>query len=779
MNLFEEFQNSFSEEQEVEISLMDYLSLCKKEPLAYATAAERVLSAIGKPKIIDTSKDDRLSRIYMNRTIKVYPAFEQFYGMEEVIERIVGYFVHAAQGLEEKKQILYLLGPVGAAKSSLAEKIKSLVEYHPIYVLKAGDELSPVFETPLGIFDPNKKIGQKIINDFNIPERYLTNLPSPWAVKRLQEFNGDISKFSVVKVYPNKLKQIGIAKTEPGDENNQDISCLVGKVDIRKLEHFSQNDPDAYSYSGALCRGNQGIMEFVEMFKCVEKGTKIALADGTLKNIEDIIVGDTVLAVDEQTLKKTTDIVSKVWETERKEVYQLVTKRGLQLRAAGTHPVLTNHGWKQLQHITKDDFVADSDVYWDAVADINNTGDHAEMYDIQIQKNHNYIANGIVTHNSPIKVLHPLLTATQEGNYTGTEAIGGIPFAGIVLAHSNEAEWQTFRNNKSNEAFLDRICMIKVPYCLKITEEQMIYQKLLQHSSLGNSPCAPKTLEVLSQFCVLTRLKEHENSNLWSKMRVYNGENIKDTDPRAKTIVEYKEGGGVDEGMNGISTRFAFKILSQTFNFDNNEVAADPVHLMYVLEQAIKREQFPEEIENKYLEYIKEFIAPKYVEFLEKELQKTYLESYDEYGQNIFDRYCAYADAWISDADYKDQDTGQMLNRELINKELEKIEKPSGISNPKDFRHEFVNYVLRARGKKENAGENPRWTDYEKFRYVIEKKIFSSTEELLPIISFGSKKSSDDMEKHEEFVSRMIKQGYTRAQCRRLVEYYIRQSKSH
>lgn len=649
MNLFEEFQNTFAEEQETEMGLMDYLMLCKQEPLAYATAPERILAAIGKPKIVDTSKDDRLSKIYMNRTIKVYPAFEnQFYGMEETIERVVGYFVHAAQGLEEKKQILYLLGPVGAAKSSLAEKIKSLVEEYPIYVLKAGEQISPVFETPLGLFDPNKKIGQKVAGEYNIPIRYFTNLPSPWAVKRLQEFGGDISKFSVVKIYPSKLKQIAVAKTEPGDENNQDISCLTGKVDIRQLEHYSQSDPDAYSFSGALCRGNQGVMEFVEMFK------------------------------------------------------------------------------------------------------------------------------------APIKVLHPLLTATQEGNYTGTEAIGGIPFAGVVLAHSNEAEWQTFRNNKSNEAFLDRICMIKVPYCLRTTEEQQIYEKLLKGSSLSEAACAPKTLEVLSQFCVLTRLKEHENSNLWSKMRVYNGENIKDADPRAKSIVEYKETAGVDEGMTGISTRFAFKILSQTFNFDTNEVAADPVHLMYVLEQAIKREQFPEETENKYIEFIKESIAPKYIEFLEKELQKTYLESYDEYGQNIFDRYVSFADHWISDSDYKDPDTGLIMNREALNKELEKIEKggSNSIANPKDFRNEFVNYVLRARAKPENAGSNPKWTDYEKFKQVIEKKIFSNTEEMLPIISSGSKKDSDTEKKHSSFIERMKKAGYTESQSRRLVEYYIRHTKS-
>lgn len=646
MDLLKKFQQHYAAEQFTDMSIQEYLDLCKQDRMAYATAAERILAAIGEPEILDTSKHERMGRMFMNRTIKVYPAFKDFYGMEETIERVVGYFIHAAQGLEEKKQILYLLGPVGAAKSSMAERLKSLVEKFPIYVLKVGDDLSPVFESPLGLFD-TEKMAPAISTTYDIPIRYFTGLPSPWAVKRLQDLGGDISQMRVARIWPSKLKQVAIAKTEPGDENNQDISCLVGKVDIRQLEHYSQSDPDAYSYSGALCRGNQGITEMVEIWK------------------------------------------------------------------------------------------------------------------------------------APIKVLHPLLTATQEGNYVGTEAIGGIPFQGVVFAHSNESEWQTFRNNKSNEAFLDRICVIKVPYCLRIDEEQQIYQKLLQNSSLGSAPCAPKTLEILSQFCVLSRLKPHENSNLWSKMRVYNGENIRDTDPRAKTITEYMDAAGVDEGMQGISTRFAFKILSQTFNFDNAEVAADPVHLMYVLEQSIRREQFPEEVENKYLEFIKEWIAPKYIQFLEKELQKTYLESYDEYGQNIYDRYVAYADAWISDSDYRDPDTGQLFNRETLNKELEKIEKPANIANPKDFRGEFVNYVLRARGRAENAGKNPKWTEYQKFREVIEKKIFSSTEELLPIISFGSKRNSEDMEKHQGFVNRMVAHGYTPSQCRRLVEYYIRQSKSH
>ena len=183
----------------------------------------------------------------------------------------------------------------------------------------------------------------------------------------------------------------------------------------------------------------------------------------------------------------------------------------------------------------------------------------------------------------------------------------------------------------------------------------MIYKKLLENSQLSESNCAPETLNVLSRFCVLSRLKAHENSNLYSKMRVYDGESLKDTDPKAKTVQEYRDSAaGVDEGMEGVSTRFAFKVLSATFNYDVEEVTADPVHLMFMLEQAIKREQFPPETESTYLEFIKDELAPRYAEFIGNEIQKAYLESYSEYGQNVFDRYISYADAWIEEQDYKD-----------------------------------------------------------------------------------------------------------------------------
>src|SRR4051812_22812617 len=153
-DVFNLFSSAYERERREFMSLSDYLAGCRDNPGMYATAAERMVSAIGDPIVLDTSMDIRLGRIFLNRTIKIYPTLSGFFGMEDTIQRVVSYFHHAAQGLEERKQILYLLGPVGGGKSSLAERLKQLMEEQPIYVLAAGNEISPIFESPLGLFRP-------------------------------------------------------------------------------------------------------------------------------------------------------------------------------------------------------------------------------------------------------------------------------------------------------------------------------------------------------------------------------------------------------------------------------------------------------------------------------------------------------------------------------------------------------------------------------------------------------------------------------------------------
>jgi serine protein kinase len=635
------------------MTMQEYLERCKTDPKMYASVAERMLSAIGEPTIVDTKEDPRLSRIFVNRHIKVYPAFADFYGMEDVVEQIVSFFRHAEQGLEETKQILYLLGPVGSGKSSLAEKLKALVEIEPFYALAVqngngrGDKyiVSPIYESPLGLFNKEDD-GEWLGNEYNIPQRRLIGVLSPWAEKRLDEFEGDPMKFHVVKMYPSRTRKggVGVSKTEPGDENSQDVTTLIGKCDIRMLEEFSENDPDGYLYSGGLNRTTQGMLEFVEMFK------------------------------------------------------------------------------------------------------------------------------------ASLNLLNPFLTATQEHNYAGSGNVGAMPYEGVILAHSNETEWLSFKNNRANEALLSRIYIIKVPYCLRVEEEISIYEKMLKNSKLFDVPCAPWTLKLLAQFSVLSRIKEPENSSFESKMRVYNGESLKDVDPKAKSIQEYRDHAGVDEGLEGIDPRVCFKILAKVFNYSHEEVAANPIHLFYILEQHISQEQLGDTLAERYMSFLKGVLVTRYIEYLEKEIQEAYLESYSEYGQNIFDRYITYADFWIQDKEYRDEDTGVMFDRDALNNELEKIEKPAGIGNPKDFRNEIVNFVLRARAS--NEGKNPDWTSYEKLREVIEKKMFSSTEDILPVISFNAKASAEDDKKHKDFVSRMKRKGYTERTVRLVCEWYLRVRKS-
>jgi len=632
------------------ISLEAYLEKCSTDKMVFATAAERMVASIGEPEVVDTSDDPRLSRIHSNKKIRVYSAFKDFYGAEEAIERLVAYFRHSAAGLEESKQILYLKGPVGGGKSSIVERLKSLMEKHPIYALYDASEkdpemrISPVFESPLGLFNPHDAEHAAVLNESNIPLNYTgQTVLSGWALKKLEEFGGDITKFSVVKLFPNKDTQIGVMKVEPGDENNQDVSVLIGKTDLRKLEKYSQNHPYAYTYSGGLNRTNQGMMDFAEMFK----------------------------------------------------------------------------------------------------------------------------AN--------IKTLNPLLMATQERNYNGTEAIPAMPYTGIICAHSNESEWFAFKNNKTNEAFLDRVYIVDVPYCLRVDEEIKIYQKMLNGSSLRDAPVAPGTLKMLAQWMVLTRLREPENSTIYGKLRVYNGENVKDTMPNAKPYEEYRDAAGVNEGMSGMSTRFAFKVLSSVFDLRPEEVQANPVDLMFAIEEAIKKEALQEETHKKFLSFIKDWLHKEYFNFLEKELRAAYLDSFNSFGQNMFERYVLFAEAWISDEQCRDPETHTLLNRESLNQRLEEIEKPAGIVNAKDFRNEIVNYVLRYKHKHDVA---PKWNEYEKIKVVLEKRMFSATENIMPVISFGQKQDKETEEKHGKFLDRMVESGYTISQVKTLVSWWSSNKKS-
>jgi serine protein kinase len=315
-----------------------------------------------------------------------------------------------------------------------------------------------------------------------------------------------------------------------------------------------------------------------------------------------------------------------------------------------------------------------------------------------------------------------------------------------------------------------------VPYCVRINEEVEIYKKLLRGSELSKAPIAPGTLEMLASFSVVSRLSEPENSKIFSKLHVYNGEHRKDKDPKAKSIMEYRDEAEANEGFKGVSTRDAFKIISQVFNFDHEEIAANPVHLFMILEASIPELFISAETQDSAVAILNEHLKEDYADLISQDIQVAFLDSYHPYGQSLFDRYVLFADQWVQDKDYRDPETGQLLNKKVLEQELQKIEKPADISSPKEFRQEVVNFCIRYQSK--HNGQNPDWESWEKVRDVIRQVMFGKTEEMIPLISFSGHGDEESQAKHKKFVERMKEKGYTEKQVRLLYEWQLRYSKA-
>lgn len=638
------FKSTYESRKMEHISFIEFLDRCKADPLTYDSAHGRLLRAVGDPNIVDTQKDERLGRIFDNRIIKMYPTFADFYGIEHVVEEIVSFFDRGQKGGEAAKQIIYLLGPVGGGKSSLAERIKELFQKIPFYALtdKSG-KISPIFESPLGIFCEAEQRAM-LEKEFKINPRFVPTMRSRWVQKRLDEYGGDFTQFQVVKLYPSIIDQIGIAQTSPADENTQDVSVLVGKTDIRVLDVLPQSDPDAYVYSGTLCASTQGIFDFVEMFK------------------------------------------------------------------------------------------------------------------------------------APIKMLNPLLTSTQEHRYEGSERIGSLPYHGLVLAHSNEGEWQTFRSKKENEALVSRTTLIRVPYCLRTTEEKAIYKKKLDASAYKDAPCAPGTYELMAQLAVMSRLEPFADTPILLKMKVYDGESLqgKVADSSYSPIQEYREKAGVNEGMKGIHTRFAFQALERTYEY-SVEVSANPVTLLRVLKDQIKKEDLQKDVQEKYLGFLKDPIEPELAKFIEDEFRDVYFQTQGgEIAQTLFERYFWMADCWLEKRDFPDRNTGLTLNRAAIDSELSVIEKRANITNAKDFRVEVVHWILH----RKDGTKMPDRKTLPKLNEVIEKTAFPSIDALWPILGKGGDGSDEEKKTFNAFYAKMKERGYTPAMIRLLGDWCQRRKSS-
>jgi len=609
-------------------TFLDYAELVKIDLELSILSHQRIFNLISSAgvEVVKTDEHPRLRRLYGNDVIKKYKFFEDFYGIDKTIMKIVRYFHSAAMAGEEARQVLYMVGPVGSGKSSLMEALKRALECSDeIYALKG----CPMREEPLHLVPKHLRknfeeiLGVRIEGDLCPTCRYRLK----------HEFNGEYERFPVEQVGFSIRSRKGIGVVPPVDPNNQDTSVLIGSVDISKIDLYPEDDPRVLSLNGAFHVGNRGIVEFIEVFK-------------------------------------------------------------------------------------------------------NET-----------------------------EYLHTMITATQEKSIPSPGKGSMIYFDGVILAHSNEAEWNKFKSDHTNEAILDRIVKVEIPYCLELNEEMKIYEKMLRKSRF-KAHIAPHAIEVASIFAILTRLTPSPKVDLMTKLKIYNGEEIVEKGMTRKIdILELREEAS-REGMSGISTRFIMKVLDTALSESECD-CINPISVMETIIKSVKELAVSDEEKSKYIRFVQDPIKKEYNKILEKEVTKAFIYGYREQAESLFNNYLDHSEAFINKTRLKDINTGEEL--EPDEKFMRSIEEQIGITeaSAKGFRGDVTAYmffVLRNGGKLD-------YNSYEPLKEAIEKKLTASVKELSRIVTRAKVRDEEQDRKYNAMVEEMKRNGYCDHCCNVVLKY--------
>ncbi|WP_234122726.1 PrkA family serine protein kinase [Clostridium hydrogenum] len=365
-----------------------------------------------------------------------------------------------------------------------------------------------------------------------------------------------------------------------------------------------------------------------------------------------------------------------------------------------------------------------------------------------------------------VEYLHTIITATQEKSIPSPGKGSMIYFDGLIIAHSNEAEWNKFKADHTNEAILDRIVKIEVPYCLELNEEIKIYDKILKKSNF-TAHIAPHSLDVAALFAILSRLKPSSKVDLITKLKIYNGEDIVENGTTKKVdITELREEAGPMEGMNGISTRFIVKAIDNALS--NSEFdCINPLSIMESIIKSIKDLDISEEDRKKYLGFVQNIIRKEYNKVLEKEITKAFIQSYREQAETLFNNYLDNAEAFVNKTKIKDKSTGEELNPD--EKFMRSIEEQIGISesSAKGFRTDVTSYMFYV---VRNGGQIA-YDAYEPLKEAIEKKLTASVKDLSRIITKSRVRDKEQSEKYNSMVEEMKRNGYCEYCCDVILKY--------
>jgi serine protein kinase len=361
--------------------------------------------------------------------------------------------------------------------------------------------------------------------------------------------------------------------------------------------------------------------------------------------------------------------------------------------------------------------------------------------------------------------LHAMITATQEKVIPAPGRHGMVYVDTVIAAHSNEAEWQRFRSDHTNEAILDRIVVIKVPYNLQLSQEVKIYQKIIQNSDF-RAHVAPHTLELVAMFAVLSRLEPTAKCDLLTKLKIYDGEEVVEKGRTKKIDINELKEDAKREGMDGISTRFSLKALDNALSDHVDARCINPITVREALVSMVREADFPDDIRKQYLELLQNTLHKEYLELLEKEITKAFVYSYSEQAESLFQNYLDHAEAFVNKAKVRDSNTSEEL--EPDEGFMKSIEEQIAIigSAAEGFRQDVISYLW----SNSRRGNTISYSSYEPLRQAIEKKLMASVRELSRIVTRATTRDEEQGDKYDAMATNLMENGY----CKHCVDTVLK-----
>lgn len=363
------------------------------------------------------------------------------------------------------------------------------------------------------------------------------------------------------------------------------------------------------------------------------------------------------------------------------------------------------------------------------------------------------------------RFLYVLLTLSQEQNIK-TGRFSMIYADEVVISHTNESEFTAFVGNRKSEALQDRIILVKVPYNLRVSDEVLIYEKLLKQSALQNVHIAPHTLRIASTFAVLTRLEDSKKAGMsrMKKLKLYDGEELEDF--KTKDVRELQEE-AIREGMDGISPRYVINRLSSAL-VRENVTCINAIDALRALKDGLDQHTgISRDQREQFLDFVSE-ARREYDEMVKKEVQRAFVYSYEESARTLLNNYLDNVEAYCNKTKLRDPITDEEI--EPDERLMRSIEEQIGVSQnaAKSFREEILIRISSLARR----GQTFDYTSHDRLKEAIEKKLFADLRDVVKITTSTRTPDAEQLKRINEVVNRLIEgHGYCPVCANELLRY--------